>query len=221
LPVILYNIPQCVPYEISIEMLGELAMHPNIIGIKDSSGILPRIAATLEATRNAPRRTATVTPVFEAVTARMLAAKPESAGSFVSAGDLAGGTAVATAAPVAPIKTRTRDVGFQVLTGSPFIVLDALQAGASGAVLGVASCAPQACQEIYFAWKDHDLKLAAEKQQRIDLPARRIGAEIGIAGIKYGCDFNGYYGGHPRSPLLAATAEEKAEIELLLAGMRN
>jgi len=221
LPVLLYNIPQCVPYEIPVEMLGELAMHPNIIGIKDSSGVLPRIAATLEATRNAPRRTAAVTPIFEAATARMLAAKTDGAGTFVSAGDLAGGTAVATAPPATPIKTRTREVGFQILTGSPFIVLDALQAGASGAVLGIASCAPQACQEIYIAWKDHDLKLAAEKQQRIFEPARRIGAEIGVAGIKYGCDFNGYYGGRPRSPLLSVTAEQKAEIESLLAGMRN
>jgi dihydrodipicolinate synthase/N-acetylneuraminate lyase len=63
-----------------------------------------------------------------------------------------------------PIKTRTKEVGFQVLTGSASILLDALEAGASGAILGFAACAPQACQEVYLAWKDHDLKLAAEKQ---------------------------------------------------------
>ncbi len=72
LPVMLYNIPQCVPYQIPVDLIAELAAHPNIIGIKDSSGILPRIGATVEATRSAPRRTATVTPIFEAVTARML-----------------------------------------------------------------------------------------------------------------------------------------------------
>jgi 4-hydroxy-2-oxoglutarate aldolase len=221
LPVLLYNIPRCVPYDIPIEIVGELAQHPNIIGIKDSSGSLPRIGASVEATRTAGRRTVTVTPVFEAVTERMLAAKPESGNSFVSAGDLAGGVAMASAPPAAPIKTRTREVAFQVLTGSASILLEALEAGASGAILGFAACAPQACQEVYLAWKDHDLKLAAEKQARIAGPGQHITGQLGISGVKYACDFNGYYGGRARSPLLPVTADEKSEIEALLAGIRN
>jgi dihydrodipicolinate synthase/N-acetylneuraminate lyase len=222
LPVLLYNIPRCVPYDIPVELIAELAAHPNILGIKDSSGNLSRVAATLQAARAAPRRTVTVTTIFEAVTARMLAAQPEKSGNtFVSAGDLAGGTAVATAPPAAPIKTRTKEVGFQVLTGSASILLQALQAGASGAILGFAACAPQACQEVYLAWKDHDLKLAAEKQARIAGPGQRIVGELGISGVKHACDFNGYYGGRTRSPLLPVTAQEKTEIERLLAGIRN
>ena len=221
LPVLLYNIPMCVPYEIPVDLIAELAAHPNIIGIKDSSGVLPRIGATVEATRTAARRTATVTPIFEAVTARMRSAKPESASTFVSAGDLAGGVAVASAPPAAPIKTRTKEVGFQVLTGSASILVEAFEAGASGAILGFAACAPQACQEVYLAWKDHDLKLAAEKQARIASPAQRITGQLGVSGIKYACDFNGYYGGRPRAPLLPVTAEQKTEIEALLAGIRN
>jgi dihydrodipicolinate synthase/N-acetylneuraminate lyase len=108
-----------------------------------------------------------------------------------------------------------------VLTGSASILLEALQAGASGAILGFAACAPQACQEVYLAWKDHDLKLAAEKQARIAGPGQRITGQLGVAGIKHACDFNGYYGGRPRAPLLPVTAQEKAEIEGLLAGIRN
>jgi dihydrodipicolinate synthase/N-acetylneuraminate lyase len=221
LPVLLYNIPRCVPYDIPIELISELAEHTNIIGIKDSSGNLSRIAPTLEATRAAARHTVTVTTIFEAVTGRMMVAKPESGNTFVSAGDLAGGTAIATAPPVTPIKTRTREVGFQVLTGSASILLEALQAGASGAILGFAACAPQACQEVYLAWKDHDLKLAAEKQARVAGPGQRIVGQLGVAGLKHACDFNGYYGGRARSPLLAVSAQEKAEIEGLLAGLRN
>jgi len=222
LPVLLYNIPRCVPYDIPIDLIAELAQHPNIIGIKDSGGSLPRIAATVEATRAAARRTVTVTPIFEAVTARMLAAKPEpTGGSFVSAGDLAGGAAVATAPPVVPIKTRTREVGFQVLTGSASIVLEALQAGASGAILGFAACVPQACQEVYLAWKDHDPELAAEKQARIAGPGQRIVGQLGVSGLKHACDFNGYYGGRARAPLLPVNADEKSEIESLLANIRN
>ncbi|MGB6687774.1 MAG: dihydrodipicolinate synthase family protein [Terracidiphilus sp.] len=221
LPVLLYNIPRCVPYDIPVEILAELAQHPNILGIKDSSGSLDRIRATVEQTRNSFRRTVTVTPIFEVVTGRMLTPKPEPGGSFVSAGDLAGGVAVASPPPAAPIKTRSREVGFQVLTGAAGIVLPSLQAGASGAILGFAACAPQACQEIYLAWKDRDLKLAEEKQRRIAAPSQRIGAALGIAGVKYACDFNGYYGGRPRAPLLPLISEEKAEIEKLLAGIRN
>jgi dihydrodipicolinate synthase/N-acetylneuraminate lyase len=222
LPVLLYNIPRCVPYDIPVEVIAELAQHPNIIGIKDSSGNLARIGATVEATRSVARRTVTVTTIFEAATARMLASHEGVADlSFISAAKLAGGPAVATAPPPAVLKTRTKDIGFQVLTGSSSIVLDALEAGASGAILGFAACAPQACQEIYLGWKDHDLKLAQEKQERIAGPGQRIVGQLGISGVKHACDFNGYYGGRARAPLLAVTAQEKAEIESLLAGIRN
>jgi len=220
LPVLLYNIPRCVPYNIPVEVAAELSGHPNIAGIKDSSGELGRIKALVEATRTAPRRTETVTPVFEAVTGRMLNPRKEAA-AFVPAGELAGGTALATAPPAPPLKTRTKEVGFQVLTGSTSILLESIQAGASGAILGFAACAPQACQEIYLAWKDHDPRLAAEKQARIAPASQRIVGQLGIAGVKYACDFNGYYGGYARRPLLPLVASQKQEIEALLANIRN
>jgi dihydrodipicolinate synthase/N-acetylneuraminate lyase len=221
LPVLLYNIPKCVPYQIPVEIVAELAAHPNIIGIKDSSGSIDRIRDQVAATRTAPKRTVTVTPVFEAVTARMLTAKGEGSGTFVSAGELSGGVALATAAPAASIKTRTKEVGFQVVCGSASAMLDSLEAGATGAILAFAACAPQACQEVYLAWKDHDQKLAEEKQKRIAGVNKRIVGDLGISGVKYACDFNGFYGGRSRAPLLALTAEEKAEIEGLLAEVRN
>ncbi len=221
LPVLLYNIPKFVPYQIPVELVAELAQHANIIGIKDSSGIVERIREQVNGTRDTPRRTVTVTPVFEAVTGRMMAARPEPAGSFVPAQELAGGVAVAAAPPAAPPKTRTREIGFQVLTGSSAAVLESLKQGASGAILAFAACAPQACQEVYLAWKDHDLKLAEEKQARIAGPNQRIVGALGIAGLKYACDFNGYYGGRARAPLLPPSAEEKAEIEQLMAEIRN
>ena len=141
--------------------------------------------------------------------------------ALISAGDLAGGVAVAATPLAAPIKTRTKEVGFQVLTGSASTLLESLEAGASGAILGFAACAPQACQEVYLAWKDHDRKLAEEKQKRISRPNQRIVGQLGIAAVKYACDFNGYYGGRPRAPLLPVTGAEKEEIEGLLAGIRN
>jgi 4-hydroxy-2-oxoglutarate aldolase len=221
LPVLLYHIPKFVPYDFPVEVVAELAQHPNIIGIKDSSGNVQRIRAIIEATQTAPRRTVTVTPVFEAVTARMLTPKTESEGAFVSAAKLGSGVALAAHPPVPAIKTRTKEVGFQVLTGSAATLFDSLEAGAAGSILAFAACAPQACQEVYLAWKDHDPRLAREKQDRIAAPSQRIVGALGINGVKAACDFNGYYGGRARAPLIPITAEQRAEIEALLAPIRN
>jgi len=221
LPVILYNIPQFVPYTIPVEVIVELAQHPNIIAIKDSSGSVERIRALVAATSGVSRRTVTVTPIFEAVTGRMLAAKTDTSSTFVSAGDLAAGVSFAAAPPQAPIKTRTKEIGFQVLVGSSGTLLESLDAGASGAILALAAFAPQACQEVYLAWKDHDAKLAEEKQHRLDGSSQRIVGQLGIAAVKYACDYNGYYGGRARAPLLPVSAAERAEIEGILSGIRS
>lgn len=49
IPVILYNIPQFVPVDITAGLLAELGAHTNIIGIKDSSGDLKNLGALLDA----------------------------------------------------------------------------------------------------------------------------------------------------------------------------
>jgi 4-hydroxy-2-oxoglutarate aldolase len=107
------------------------------------------------------------------------------------------------------------------LCGSASALLGSLKEGASGGILALAACAPQACHEIYLSWKDHDLKLAEDKQNLISPVNKRIVGDLGISGVKHACDFNGYYGGRPRNPLLGLTSVEKAEVEVLLAEMRN
>jgi 4-hydroxy-2-oxoglutarate aldolase len=222
LPVILYNIPRFSKYDLPVEVIAELAFHPNIIGLKDSSGSVERIAAVVAASKSAPRRKVTVTEIFGAVTARMLDAEPGmGAATFVSAEMLGGGGALAVAPPKPMIKTRTKEVGFQVLSGSAGTLFDSLEAGATGAVLGLAACAPQACHEVYTAWKEKDPVLAQEKQERIRHASAHVGGELGIPGIKFACDLNGYYGGPPRMPLLPLTADLKAEVTEIMAGIRN
>jgi dihydrodipicolinate synthase/N-acetylneuraminate lyase len=221
LPVVLYSVPALTLYDLPIELVAELAQHPNIIGIKDSSGKPERIAALAEATRFV-KRTVTVTPTFAAVSGRMLQGHAQdSSPRFVSAEALGkGNTAVAVAAPSAGIKTRQKEIGFAVLAGGASTLHAALAAGANGAVLSFATCAPQCCYEVWTAWKEGDSGLAEEKQERIRQASIRVGAQLGIPGLKFACDLNGYYGGRPRLPLLPLTAEQQQEVQLLMADIR-
>ncbi len=222
LPVVLYTIPRYTHYDLATELIAELARHPNIIGLKDSSGNLERLAKTVEATRSAPKRATAVTNVFTAFTNRMQLAQSLDAPTFVPAGTLgSNATAIAVPPPKPKIATRIKEVGFQVLTGSADTLTESLDFGVSGAVLGFAACAPQACQEIYTAWKDNDPKLAAEKQKRIAEASRLIAGHYGVPGIKFACELNGYYGGRPRLPLLPLNAEDQAHVTQLLVDIRN
>jgi len=217
LPVIIYNFPQATGYDIPAEVVIELAQHPNLIGIKESAGVIEKVKKMVEGTRHV-QRTATVTEVFNAVTPRMLAAVGSGNGSDVVPTSLLGGTAVA--APPR-LRTRSKEVGYQVLVGSAHLLKDSLDVGAVGAILAFACAAPTACYEIYAAWKEGDMALALEKQQRIVQASLKVGGELGIPGIKYAMDLNGYYGGPSRSPFLPLSAEQKTEVERQMADIRN
>jgi 4-hydroxy-2-oxoglutarate aldolase len=252
LPVMIYNVPPFTAYDIPAEMVIELAGHPNIIALKESSGDVEKVRTMVAGTRHI-KRSATVTETFEAVTPRMLAAAASgssasgSSGSdesvLVSIGALAGtaetsprlakerdtrhadassekpsSTAVTV---VGKIKTRQKEVGFQVLVGAAQKLHPSLEAGAVGAILAFACPAPTACYEIYAAWKEGDEELARLKQERIAQAAQRVGGDLGIPGLKHGIDFNGYFGGPARLPLLPLTAGVKAEIERMLVDIRN
>jgi dihydrodipicolinate synthase/N-acetylneuraminate lyase len=245
LPIIIYNFPQATGYDIPAEVVIELAGHPNIVAIKESSGNLDKVKAMVEGTRNINvKRQATVTETFEAVTPRMLkAAAAESAKEsreLVSVASLAGSAesmerrasspvhADSTTKPssaavtiVGKLKTRQKEVGFQVMVGAAHQLEPSLGLGAVGAILALACPAPMACYEIYAALKDGDNALAREKQERVKLAAQRVVGELGVPGVKYAMDLNGYYGGPARLPFLPLTADLKSEIEKLMAGIRS
>jgi 4-hydroxy-2-oxoglutarate aldolase len=220
LPVIIYNFPGATGYDIPAEVVTELAEHANIIGIKESSGNLEKIRKMVEGTRHI-KRSVTVTEVFAAVTGRMLATEPApSNGDVVPVGALGGSAATAVQAPPR-VKTRSKEVGFQVTVGAAHQLEASLQLGAVGAILAFACPAPTACFEVYTAFKEGDHALAKEKQLRITEAARRAVADLGIAAVKYAMDLNGYYGGPVRLPLLPLDAEQKAEVERLMADIKN
>jgi dihydrodipicolinate synthase/N-acetylneuraminate lyase len=240
IPVLIYSVPVFTGYDMPPELVIELANHPNIIGIKESGGDAEKIRRMVDGTKHI-KRSATVTSVFAAVTLRMMkdAQSPSSSesGELVSIGALsenasrshAGTTALgrpaeqgsANSAISTGMKTRQKEVGFQVLAGTAQRLLPALEAGAVGAVLAFATPAPTACYEIFTAWKEGDAKLAREKQERVSASAIRVASELGIPALKYALDLNGYYGGPPRLPLLPLTGDLKAEVEELMSDIRN
>ncbi len=227
LPVLIYSIPAFTAYDLPIELVAQLAQHPNIIGIKESSGSVEKIAAMRAATVNV-KHTVNVTEIFNAVTGRMLSSasgqsRPQELVSAESLGRTGGSAATATvAAPAKPkFKMRTKEVGFQILTGAAHKLLPSLEAGANGGVLAFAAAAPTACFEIHTAWKEGDLKLAEEKQNRVSVAAQRVASELGVPGAKFAMDLNGYFGGLARLPLLPLTGEEKAEVQKLMGDLRS
>lgn len=225
IPVLLYSVPPFTAYDLPVEVIQELAGHENIIGIKESSGVIEKIADVVARTREV-KRTANATEVFHAMTGRMLLGAIEPAEQFVSAAALTGSVVKSSSgshrSPAPRVKVmRKKEVGFQLLAGSAQKLLPSLDAGAAGAVLAFGAAAPTACFEIYTAWKDGDKELAQLKQQRIIEPATRIASQMGIPALKYALDLNGYYGGPPRLPLLPLTADQRAEVERLIADVRN
>jgi dihydrodipicolinate synthase/N-acetylneuraminate lyase len=166
-----------------------------------------------------------VTESFEAVTERMLkeAQNAVPAGELVSVGALAGTAKPSSSSVqvVGSLKTRQKEVGFQVMVGAAHQLLESLDLGAVGAILAFADPAPTACFEVYQAWKERAREIAREKQDRIAAASKRVVGQLSISGVKYALDLNGYYGGPARLPLLQLTADEKKEVEKLMAGIRN
>jgi 4-hydroxy-2-oxoglutarate aldolase len=222
LPVVLadYGFPG--DEKLAAELVEELAGHPRIIGLIDADCGRERVGA-LKARTAAVKHDVPVTTVFAAVTGRMLAdSVADEESSLLTAETLAGGgTAVAKVAGKTSLRTRTKTVGFQILAGGSLWMLEGLEAGAVGAAPGFGACAPQACYEVFAAWKDGDKPLAEEKQIRVANAAERIERGMGVAGVKYGCNLTGYFGGQPRLPLLPITGDERAAVEVLMQGMRS
>jgi 4-hydroxy-2-oxoglutarate aldolase len=249
IPIMIYSVPVFTNYDMPAELVIELAEHPNIVGIKESGGDIEKIRRMADGTRHI-KRSSTVTETFAAVTPRMLKAavlQPEATSELVPVGALAGagheraehkpaeqGSAGGAGAPASTragespssgrtpkIKTRQKEVGFQIVAGAAQKLHASLEAGAVGAVLAFACPAPTACYEIYAAWKEGDADLARLKQERISTAAVRVGSQIGIPGVKYAMDLNGYYGGPPRLPLLPLTGDLEVEVERLMSDIRN
>ena len=159
-PVLIYSIPQFTGVHIEVETIVALSRHPNIRGLKESSGNIKFVRKVLSRVRP----------------------------------------------------------GFKVLVGSVLILLDALRAGAAGAVLGQADFAPDLCGGLYHAFGQRRIREAKEFQRRLLPLGEKISLPFGVAGVKAALDLCAYSGGDPRSPLIPLDA---AERRLVAAALRE
>ncbi len=135
-------------------------------------------------------------------TAVALAAHPNVIGIKDSGGDVAVIAALASGSPG----------GFGVLCGSTAALYPSLCAGATGAVIGPAACAPEACVAVYDAFVRGDHAEARRRQAALVPIARLVGPVWSVAGLKAAVDAAGLTGGPPRPPLLPVTEEGRRAI---------
>jgi 4-hydroxy-2-oxoglutarate aldolase len=161
IPVLLYSVPVFTQVTIEASLVARVAHHPNIAGMKDSSG------------------------------------------------DIEGVRKIIAAAP--------KD--FQTLVGSSSTLFESLHLGAVGAILALADAFPELCVEIFDLARAGEREKAHDLAQKLLAPAKMLGAQYGISGLKYALDRQGYYGGPPRLPLLPLNPPAKHEIDAMLANL--
>lgn len=161
IPVMVYSVPIFTQIQVQAPMVARVAKHPNVIGMKDSSGDVPGVA-------------------------KIIAAAPKT---------------------------------FQTLVGSAATLYESLEIGAIGAILALACSFPELCVEIYEASRAGDKGRAQSLAQRLIVPAKMLGVQYGIGGLKYAMDRLGYFGGPPRRPLLPVNEAAQGEIDVMLASL--
>ncbi len=117
--------------------------------------------------------------------------------------------------PLAATLARVPTRGF---VGSGARVVEALDAGACGAILAAAHAAPEACVALEAAWRAHDRPRAGALQEQLrGLVAAWKG--WGIPGVKYAVAARGLPAGEPRAPLPACPPDVRARIDAALAAL--
>ena len=105
---------------------------------------------------------------------------------------------------------------FAVMTGNGTVLLDALRAGATGAILAVGCVAPEVCVEIYQAFNAGDEEHAASLQSKLTPLAAAVTTRFGIGGLKAALDLAGFRGGSVRAPLRPPDENARTELAQLL-----
>jgi 4-hydroxy-2-oxoglutarate aldolase len=158
IPILIYNVPVHMGYDLGAEWIVRLAGHANIAGIKDSSGDIARL----------PGLRGRLGP------------------------------------------------DFLLLAGAGEKLLEALEAGADGAIAALANLAPHHSAAIRKAWLEGRLEPARQLQRTIAPLGEALSAGYGVPGLKAGLRLLGYDHGDPRMPLPPLAATELPALRRLL-----
>lgn len=109
---------------------------------------------------------------------------------------------------------------FAVLTGNGTVFLEALRAGATGAILAVGCVVPEICVALFAAFNNGDEERANALQNKLTPLATAVTTRYGIGGLKAALDLADYQGGDVRAPLRAPAESARAEIATLLEAAR-
>jgi 4-hydroxy-2-oxoglutarate aldolase len=102
--------------------------------------------------------------------------------------------------------------GFSLLAGSANFFFTGLLMGAVGGVLSLANIFPEPCCKLYDLGMAHQLEEGRKLQFQLMQINQMVSGKFGVAGVKAAMDFEGFYGGPPRSPLAPLTADEKKKL---------
>jgi len=103
-----------------------------------------------------------------------------------------------------------------VLVGSGALLYAALEAGATGGVLGVGLLATRSATRLYDAWRAGDMATAGALQERIGPLHKAVVVGLGVPGVKASLDALGLAGGAPRPPLQPLAGDRLAVVEAAL-----
>lgn len=162
IPVLVYNVPVYMGWDIPDEWIPPLAAHPKIVGLKDSSGRTERL----------PGLRAQV------------------------------------------------GADFVLLAGAGEKMVDAIEAGADGAVAALANLAPHACAGIRRMMMASKVSEARMLQAQIAPVGAALGKQHGIARLKMALRLQGFDHGPPRMPIPALGDAEVPELRQLLEAAR-
>lgn len=161
LPVFIYNMPGNTGIDLSAETILEIAQHPNVVGVKDSSGNVVKMGVVIAA---APAH-------------------------------------------------------FKVYAGSASFLYPGVALGAVGGVMALANIAPNLCAQLYDLSATGKHEAARDLQLKLIPLNTAVTAGFGIAALKQGLDWIGYYGGPVRSPLGPLNEAQTARLRELMVGV--
>lgn len=159
IPILIYNVTKFTHINISPAAVSRVSQHPNIIGMKDSSG---NIAGLI---------------------------------GYMTAG---------------------LDPEFNLMVGTASAWYPALCIGVRGAVMALANCCPRECVQVQTLYGEGKYTEALALYKRMFPVNACVTGKLGVPALKHACDCLGFEGGHPKSPLLPLTEEQRGQVEGIL-----